>query len=188
MLDLVPRVGTHAPTLAFCEESRHRPRMLAFVRAWSPAPGEVALLGARLAELDAELVIVTAAGAWSIARDRELVACDAAGLAEAFGVTADGVFVIDARGILRFAHRPDRPLTAALTEALDAAGEALAWRDHQTQLERVQWTAREWALKCLVVGCALTFLTNPPPVDQRVFARGTGPFAKVGPHDLEDRA
>lgn len=193
MFDLAD-VGGIAPALALRDaeepDARHRPRLLAFVRAWSMSPeseGDLAGVRARLAQLDAELVVVGRAGAWAIVRDRAPVFCDrldVAAAAAAYRVTADAVFVIDHRGVVRFAHRPDRPLSATLAEALDAAAEALAWRDHQTRLERVQWTPREWALKCLVVGCALTFVSGRPPVEPRRFARGTGPVVKYESREL----
>jgi len=187
-------VGSVAPALSLRgdEEPPHRPRprLLAFVRAWSfdrEADRELAHGCRQLAELDAELVIAGDEGAWSFVRDRLPVFCDrlaadVATAAAAYGVTADAAFVIDHRGVLRFAHRPHRPLGATLTEALDAAVEALVWRDHQTKLEHVLWTPREWALKCLVVGCSLTFAGSP--VEHRRFARGTAPVTKWESRDV----
>jgi hypothetical protein len=175
------------------EEPRHRPRVLAFVRAWSldrEPEAELARVRRRLANLDAELVVVCDEGAWSFTRDGaptfcDRLAADVATAAAVYGVRSDAVFVIDPRGVVRFAHAPERPLSATLSEALDAAGEALQWRDQQTPLERVQWSAREWALKCLVVGCALTFVAGYEPVAASAkpsyrFARGTGPIRTCG--------
>jgi hypothetical protein len=149
---------------------RHRPRLLAVVRAWtSEREPDLAAVRRRLADLDAELVIVCEEGAWSFTRCDRPVFCDrlagdTATVSAAYGVRGDAVFVIDHRGVVRFAHQPEQPLSATLTDALDAAGEALAWRDSHSQLERVQWSAREWALKCLVVGCTLTFLAGLAPL------------------------
>ena len=184
MWDLA-EVGHLAPALSLrdTDEPLRRPRLLAFVKSWSieREDADLAVVRTRLAALDAELVIVCAEGAWSFVRDREPQFCDrlAADVATAsavYGVKTDAVFVIDPRGVIRFAHRPDEPLSATLAEALDAAAEALDWREHHTRLERVQWSAREWALKCLVVGCALTFLAGAAvPVKSPRLARGTGP-------------
>ena len=196
-------VGSVAPELSL----HHHPRLLAFVRAWSldhEPPVDLALVRQRLADLDAELVIVCEDGAWSFVRDHEPVFCDRlagdiATVSAVYGVRGDAVFVIDQRGVVRFAHQPDQPLSATITEALDAAGHALDWRQYLTRLERVQWSAREWALKCLVVGCALTFLAGCPRAGAAVdpaagtarpqirtaverhprFARGTGQVTRV---------
>lgn len=180
MWDLA-EVGTVAPALFLRDDDEpqpRRPRLLAFVTAWSIDAEDVDLpaVQQRLAALDAELVVVCGDGAWSFVRDGaprfcDRLAADVATAAAVYGVTGDAVFVIDHRGVIRFAHRPDRPLSATLTEALDAAAEALCWRQHHTPLQRVQWSPREWALKCLVVGCALTFLGAAEPR----LARGTGP-------------
>ena len=186
MWDLA-EVGSIAPALSLREEEdpepRHRPRLLAFVKSWAieREDAQLAHVRKRLAELDTELVIVCGEGAWSFTRDRapqfcDRLAADVATAAAAYGVKSDAVFVIDHRGVIRFAHRPDRPLSATLTEALDAAAEALHWRDHHTKLQRVQWSAREWASKCLVTGCTLTFVGDAAPVPKSRFARGTGPI------------
>jgi hypothetical protein len=190
MFDLA-EVGSVAPALALHaaddDRPRHRPRLLAFVRAWAMEREDLARIRERLAELDSELVIVSDDGAWSFVRNRAPTFCDrladdAVTAAAAYGVTADAVFVIDHRDVVRFAHRPARPLSATLTEAIDAAAQALEWRSHQTKLERVRWTSREWALKCLVVGCSLTYLAAP--VEPRRFARGTGPVVKYESRDV----
>lgn len=176
-----------APALVGGPQTRHRPRLLAFVRAWTIDDGaEVAHLRKRLTELDAELVIVNDDGVYSLSRDCEPLRCavDANAAREVYSVTADAVFVIDHRGHIRFTHAPDRPLSATLVEALDAASEALAWREHQTKLERIQWTPREWSLKCLVVGCSLTFLAGPPTIETRRLARGTGPISRYDARDV----
>ena len=190
MFDLA--VGSVAPVLSLREDEEppsRRPRVLAFIRAWSMDSEDLSHVRERLAQLDSELVIVSDEGAWSFVRDTEPVFCDrlAADVTTAtavYGVTADAVFVIDHRGVLRFVHRPDRSLSATLTEALDAAAEALAWRDHQTKLELIQWTQREWTLKSLVTGCSLTFLSGPPSAAHRRFARGTGPVVKYESRDV----
>ena len=154
-------VATSAPEPALREDDdpepshhRHHPRLLAFVRAWSldgEAAADLALVRERLAALDAELVIVCEAGAWSFSGDRDPEFCDrfagdVATVAATYGVRGDAVFVIDHRGVVRFVHQPDQPLSATLAEALDAAGHALDWRHNMTRLERVQWSARELAL------------------------------------------
>jgi hypothetical protein len=175
-----------APALVGGPQSRLRPRLLAFVRAWAIDDADVAQMRRRLAKLDSELVIVCDEGAWSFDRDRQPLRCelDVETARELYEVTDDAVFVIDHRGFVRFAHRPGGPLGATLIEALDAAAEALGWRGHQTKLELVLWTQREWALKCLVVGCSLTFLASPPPAEYRRFPRGTAPVGKYESRDL----
>lgn len=185
-------IGTVAPALSLREDDEppsRRPRVLAFIRAWSMDSADLAHVRERLAQLDTELVIVSDEGAWSFVGDAEPTFCDrlagdVATATAAYGVTADAVFVIDHRGVVRFVHRPDRSLSATLTEALDAASEALAWREHQTKLERIQWTPREWTLKSLVTGCSLTFLSGPPSAAHRRFARGTEAIAKLESRDV----
>ncbi|MDQ3337717.1 MAG: hypothetical protein M4D80_21355 [Myxococcota bacterium] len=158
--------------------------MLAFVRTWAIDDVDVARMRRRLATLDSELVVVCDEGAWSFDRDRQPLRCevDVETARELYDVTDDAVFVID-RSFVRFAHRPEGALGATLLEALDAATEALGWRGHQTKLELVRWTAREWALKCLVVGCSLTFVEAPPPVEYRRFPRGTERVVKYESRD-----
>jgi hypothetical protein len=181
-------IGSMAPELSLradedLQAARHRTRVLAFVHTWSidQEPLELAHVRGRLEALDAELVIVCDEGAWSFTGDESPIFCDrlaadVATTAAVYGVRGDAVFVIDPRGVVRFAHAPDRSLSATITEALDAAGEAMAWREHHTPLERVQWSQREWALKSLVVGCSLTFEAVPRP---RRLARGTGAIRAV---------
>jgi hypothetical protein len=175
-----------APALVGGPQSRLRPRVLAFVRAWSIDDVDVARIRRRLAKLDSELVVVCDEGAWSFDRDRQPLRCmvDVDTARELYEVTDDAVFVIDHRGFVRFAHRPTGSLGPTLLEALDASTEALGWRGHQTKLELVRWTAREWALKCLVVGCSLTFLEVPAPVEYRRFPRGTEPVVKYESRDV----
>src|SRR5688500_8646530 len=108
-----------------------RPRIVVFVRTWSIDARRLARQ--RVARFDAELVNES----------------DNPTAKARYRVTGDAVFVIDHRGIIRFEHRSEQPIDAQLSEALDAAIEALGWRDHQTKLERVQWTPREWAMKSL---------------------------------------
>lgn len=129
-----------------------RPRVIVSMCPDATNDAELALLRRRIAELDAELEVVPSG--------------------------EDEVMVLDHRGGVRFSHRPERLAAATLCEAIEAAAEAQHWRDHHTPLERVQWSAREWAIKCLVVGCALTFGARPTRARQR-FARGTGPITRV---------
>ena len=169
MLDLAP--------------TRHRPRLLAFIRTWDSGESFTHIC-MRLAQLDCELVVVCDAGTWEFDRDREPTfrASDEADVAKSrdgYRVTGDALIVIDHRGTVRFEHRPARPLGATLTEALDAAAQAMQWRDHQSKLERVQWTPREWSMKSIVVGCSLTFIAAPPRL-----ARGTGPIQKYESREL----
>lgn len=153
-------------------DGRQRPRLLAFVQAWRP--DAIQLLRARISQFDADLVIVSDAGAWSVSRER----CDRINAGNAktrYGVTGDAIFVVDHRGVIRFAHHDSGVLGTKLPEALDVAVQALGWRDHQSKLERIQWTPRAWAIKSLVVGCSLTFIGQPVAR----MARGTGPIQKI---------
>ncbi len=174
MFDLAD-VGCVAPALVLRDEEdlRHRPRLLAFVRGWWT--DDLSHLRTCMAQLDTELVIISDDIAWLLPPDGEPVFCarvDARAAAASYCVTGDAVFVIDHRGIVRFAHHRDDSLGDRLADALDAATEAMEWRDHQTKLELVQWTQREWAVKSLVVGCSLTFPADRL-VEHRRFARGT---------------
>jgi hypothetical protein len=144
------------------------PRVIAFVEDWRPELERRVL--ARVGDVPADIVIVHGDGAWSFARERHpQFAGEAAALRAQYGMSGDGLLVIDHRGVTRFAHQG--PIDA-LAEALSAAVEALDERRHHSILERIQFTAREWTSKCLVVGFALTLQQVPRP---RRFARGTGP-------------
>ena len=146
----------------------HRPRVLAFVEHWRPEVERRVF--ARLADVDADIVIAHGDGAWSFAGDRrpEFVG-DAEALRARYGVPGDGLLVIDHKGAVRFTHHGP---VDAVADGLTAAIDALEQRSHHSLLERVQFTAREWATQCLVVGFALTFQSAPRP---RRFARGTEP-------------
>lgn len=158
-------VGSIAPGLA---PLHCTPRVLAFVREWSlheQLPEDREILRRRVAQLDAELVVLARAGVWFVSRERGIelrdrFVPDAATAAVLYGVPpgSDAVFVIDGRGVVRFAYEPGGALDATLAAAFDAAGEALAARDRHTRMERVLFSRREWALTCLVVGCTRTFV------------------------------
>jgi len=175
MPDLVD-VGSVAPELALHavpEESAHYhvPRVLAFVRGWSAereSPDSLQALRAQLRGLGAELTVLSETGVWSFRPDDEIeelgvysdrLATDVELAAALYGVrgAGEGVFVIDGKGLVRFAHRSDRPFASTLAEALATAHQAMRRR---SQTERVMFTRREWALTCLVTGCALAFLGN----------------------------
>src|SRR5882757_852798 len=120
-----------------------QPRVLAFAHAWSLAdedPAAIRALRAQLRGLGAELLVVSPRGAWSVRPDDpieplahtlgagEPLAADVAAAAARYGVAPDhdAVFVIDGRGILRFAHRPAAPAALVggkLADALAIAGE-----------------------------------------------------------------
>jgi hypothetical protein len=159
-------VGSVAPEMAL--PLHHRPRVLAFVERWESALERRVL--ARVRDLEAEVVIVHGDGAWSFEHERlPMFAGEASELRAQFRVQGDALFVVDHRGVVRFAHHGGVEM---LAEAMAAAIEALDERRHHSLLERVQFTAREWATQCLVVGFALTFQSAPRP---RRFARGTEP-------------
>jgi len=179
-------IGTRAPDVVLhgddggvlpASDARGQPRVLAFVRAWSidrePAE-DIATIRAQLRGLGAALVIASDAGVWSFRPDDDVelfarrtgrTAAELADAAARYGVTGDGVFVIDADGVLRFAHATDGPLAPSLASALEAAGYAVTNRPATTTITR-----REWAVSCLVAGFGVVFLgcrkrdgTTPPP-------------------------
>ncbi len=133
-----------------------RPRVLALVRDGVPA--DLAAIRAQLRGLGAELVAISATGAWSLRPDDAPQALPAgAELAEVvatrFGVPRDrdAVFVVGGEGIIRFAHVLEEPLGASLATALAAAVEAMLGR----RSIPVTFTRREWATSCLVTGFAI---------------------------------
>jgi xanthine dehydrogenase YagT iron-sulfur-binding subunit len=138
--------------------SARRPRVLAFLQAWSPALAahELEPIRAHLRGLGAELVIAADAGAWWLGPDDELrpaTAAELAGLADR-ARDRDAVLVLDGAGAIRFSYVADGPLTASLGGALAAAGEALlAPRPPALLLNR-----REWTLTCLCTGFAFVLL------------------------------
>ena len=158
--DFVLRAGRGA----FVQAATGIPRVLAFVRQWSPdaARPELREMRSHLRGLGAELVVLARAGVWSFRPDDDLdqlgafsdrLAADIATAALLYGVRGgDAVFVIDGDGTIQFAHRPGEPLTA-LADALSAATDALCSQD-----EPVTFTRREWVTSCLVAGFAFTFL------------------------------
>jgi len=165
-------VGSHAPALALHavpeESASYRvPRVLAFLRGWSverESAESLVALRAQLRGLGAELTILSDSGVWSFRPDDEIeelgacsdrLAADIELAAALYGVRGEGIFVIDGKGLVRFAHRSDEPFASTLAEALAAAHEAML---HRSQTERVLFTRREWTLTCLVTGCALAFL------------------------------
>jgi xanthine dehydrogenase YagT iron-sulfur-binding subunit len=149
------------------------PRVLAFVEpgSFEYADAEsLRAIRAQLRGLGAELIVLSSGGVWVVRADDPVeqlaygqdLACDVAAAAIQYGVDTgyDAVFVIDGRGVVRFAHRSDqriRPVFATLAEALAVAAEALQacqalTRDAATQ--PMQLTRREWHVTCLVAGCA----------------------------------
>jgi hypothetical protein len=208
MTSQLAAVGSTAPAFPLCELTAitdGRPRVIAFLHGWSlgdESVQRVHAIRARVTELEAEVIVLSGSGVWSFrpedetARDSEQLVGEVAAAAMLFGVrpAGDAVFVLDGRGIIRFAFRCDEPTTARLAEALDAAAETLAARESHGKLARVLFTRREWAMAALVVGCSLTFcgdvLTDKPRrdarrevidrarerVDRRRLARGSGPL------------
>jgi xanthine dehydrogenase YagT iron-sulfur-binding subunit len=165
--------GVPAPALALdalAIADATQPRVLAFVRRWSAYgtdPEELRAMRAELRGLGAELVIVAEREVWSFSPDDDLECCgdgdeviaQIARTAELFAVPAagDALFVIDERGIVRFAHRSAEPLHAGLRTALASAGEAMLAPPPEAT-EQVLFTRREWNLTCLVTGFAFALL------------------------------
>lgn len=157
-------VGSAAPEVALGDSASPPPlpRVLAFVRGWSPSrvrPADLLAMRAELRGLGADLFVIAEAAAWSIRPDDAIESCgtiaDRARLAESYGVSPgrDAIFVIDERAEVRFVHRSVAPLAASLPAALTAAGEAMLAR-HSSVL----FTRREWNVTALVTGFALVLL------------------------------
>jgi xanthine dehydrogenase YagT iron-sulfur-binding subunit len=174
-----PRVGNPAPELVASglERRTHAPHVLAFLRdgLGGERPiderSELRAIRAELRGLGAELVVVSPAGVWRVRADDPLeplagagdaLATEAAATPECYGVRPgeDAVFVIDGRGVVRFTHRiPHRgDVWTRLAEALAIAGRGVRARDAHDVRQRVLFTRREWAVTCLVAGCATAFL------------------------------
>jgi xanthine dehydrogenase YagT iron-sulfur-binding subunit len=178
-----PGIGSLAPDVELTgleNLARGEPRVLAFVqeaafeRDTAAAPEAALAIRAELRGLGAELVVLSRAAVWwvrpddaieRVDREGDRISASVAAAAARYGV-ADGeeaVFVIDGRGIVRFAHRPERrarPLCDALADALAIAGQTLYARDEHDTRQRVLFTRREWSVTCLVVGCAAAFLAG----------------------------
>jgi xanthine dehydrogenase YagT iron-sulfur-binding subunit len=141
-------------------EARGRPWVLAFARRWTPE-ADAAAIRAQLRGLGAILFIVSSAGVWSFRPDDDIELSAApsrelrgelAALGARWGVASgdDGVFVVDADGIVQFAQAPSDELTATLAGALDAAGRALLGLPPRPGITR-----RDWAVMSLVAGFGL---------------------------------
>jgi xanthine dehydrogenase YagT iron-sulfur-binding subunit len=174
--------------------TRGEPRVLAFLHdgLGHERPAELGAIRAELRGLGAELVVVSPARVWRVRADDppeplattgDALATKLAAAAACCGVRPgdDAVFVIDGRGVVRFTHRIHRrgsAVWARLSEALAIAGRGVHARDAR---QRVLFTRREWAMTCLVVGCATAFLTGCK--QQRPTDRGTP--AEPAPSDVE---
>ena len=172
-----PGVGTPVPDLAVSglERRTHVPHVLAFVRdgLCGERPIEPGAIRAELRGLGAELIVVSPAGVWRVRADDpvealagsgDALAAEVAGASACYGVRPgdDAVFVIDGRGVVRFTHRIQHrgDVWTRLGEALAIAGRGVRTRDAHDARQRVLFTRREWAVTCLVVGCATAFLAG----------------------------
>ncbi|MGE5183547.1 MAG: 2Fe-2S iron-sulfur cluster-binding protein [Acidobacteriota bacterium] len=159
--------GTLAPA------SAGQPRVLAFVRDWSierEQPEALRAIRGELRGLGAELLVLSDAGVWIFRPDDDIeqvatysdrLAADIETAALLYGVRGGprdrrsgeaAIFVIDDRGVIRFAHGKQPGLTGELAQALAAASEALLAPKPFTM------TRREWVTSCLVAGFAFTLL------------------------------
>jgi xanthine dehydrogenase YagT iron-sulfur-binding subunit len=150
-------------------EARGRPWVLAFARGWTPRDAGAGGIRAQLRGLGAILFIVSDTGVWSfrpdddvelVARPSPRLGREIDQLAARCGVPAgaDGVFVIDEEGSVRFAHAPSEPLTSVLADALAAAGRELLGLEPRRGITR-----REWSILSLVSGFGLVLLANCHP-------------------------
>ncbi len=152
--------GTLAPA------STGQPRVLAFVREWSierEEPSALRAIRGELRGLGAELLVLSDAGVWIFRPDDDIdqlaaysdrLAGDVETAAMLYGIRdgGDAIFVIDDRGVIRFAHKKQQGLAGKLAHALAAASEALLAPKPFTM------TRREWVTSCLVAGFAFTLL------------------------------
>jgi hypothetical protein len=205
-----PRVGSLAPPLHMRSARSGQapltiasldgqPAVLAFLDDWSPIdapPEDLDAVRAELRGLGAVLTVLSGAGLFlfrpddemeRFARASELDAADIAAVHAAFGLqrcagglATPGLFVIDGKGVLRFAHvwRDGGDVSlAAVTEALGAAGRAVV-----TAKRSVLVTRRELVVTSLVAGFALMFLDacEKPEGAGKPVLGGTGRTAVSG--------
>jgi xanthine dehydrogenase YagT iron-sulfur-binding subunit len=184
-------VGTPAPDLAVSglERRTHVPHVLAFVRdgLGDERPIEPSAIRAELRGLGAELVVVSPAGVWRVRADDpvepvagagDALAAEVAAASDCYGVRPgdDAVFVIDGRGVVRFTYRVQRrgDVWTRLSEALVIAGRGVRARDAHDARQRVLFTRREWAVTCLVAGCATAFLAGCKEQERPPVRRSAG--------------
>jgi xanthine dehydrogenase YagT iron-sulfur-binding subunit len=184
-------VGNPAPDLGVSglERRTHAPHVLAFVRDGlaGERPIEPCAIRAELRGLGAELVVVSPVGVWRVRADDPVeplaetgnaLAAEVAAAADGYGVRPgdDAVFVIDGRGVVRFTYRIQHrgDVWARLSEALAIAGRGVRARDAHDARQRVLFTRREWAMTCLVAGCATAFLAGCKEQQRPPDRRGAG--------------
>ncbi len=146
------QVGSVAPDAL---GSAGAPRVVAFVRDWTPDPEP---LRGYLRGLAAELIVHADDGVWRLGADDAIDHVDLAAIAELSG--DDAVYVIDGDGVVRFAHVLHEPpdLAGALAAAIEAMHERPA---------PITFNRREWVTTCLVAGCAFAFLRGCKAEDAR---------------------
>ena len=152
-----------------------QPAVLAFLDDWSPLdapPEDLAAVRAELRGLGAVLVVLSSAGLFlfrpddemeRFARKSELDADDVTDVYAAFdlrrcagALVTPALFVVDGKGVVRFAHvwRDGGDVSlAAVNEALGAAGRAVVNAKRSVLVSR-----RELVVTSLVAGFALMFL------------------------------
>jgi xanthine dehydrogenase YagT iron-sulfur-binding subunit len=160
-----PEFEVRGPHGAFAPACAGEPLVLAFVRDDSVeqlTTRELSSIRAQLRGLGAELIVLAESGVWSfrpddqpdqLAKHSAETAADVATAALRYDVRdgREAVFVIDADGVLRFAHRA-RTIGPQLADAIaSAACEMLAPAPPTL-------TRREWSASCLACGFAFTFL------------------------------
>ena len=184
-------VGELAPDLVFQDERgeaftlrglRGRPFVVAFSSGWATEDGALAhedALRAELRGLGASLLVIAAAGTWLLEPDdpvqRLLPTAEAEGRPgahDAFGVRRDrdgthalALFVVDAKGLVRWIHRAPHATASderTVLAALRTASEALRARPPTYPL---LLSRREMVLSTLVAAFALATLEDcaPPP-------------------------
>lgn len=185
-----PIVGSPAPRIALTGLSQSlegdSARVVAFVdhADLSAEPQAIRAIRAQLRGLGAELVVLARSELWRLRADDaaewlaggEHLANEIAHIRYHYGLRGgDAVFVVDSSGVVRFAHRPDRPIQpvlATLAQALAIAGDAQHARSALPPAQQLTFTRREWSVTCLVAGCATALFASckearRPPVDTR---------------------
>jgi xanthine dehydrogenase YagT iron-sulfur-binding subunit len=141
--------GSVAPAIA--SDAVASPVVIAFGQLPESAD-ELSSIRAHLRGLGTSLVVATEHATWSFRPDDDLERLadhGAEALRDSFGVDGDAVFVVDERGVVRFAcTEPRGSLAAALAAAVRALHAAT----------RLQFDRREWLVTSLCTGFALLAL------------------------------
>jgi xanthine dehydrogenase YagT iron-sulfur-binding subunit len=161
-----PAFVLHEAGAAASASPRGVPWVLAFARAWTPGhQQEMAAIRAQLRGLGAVMIVIADAGVWWFDPDLDVdrfaapwakLDDDVATIAGRYGVApgTDAAFVIDEKGLIRFAHVPADRLAVNLPSALGAATSSLM----QARRQAREITRRDFAVHSLVAGFGLVLV------------------------------